>query len=205
MSEWTTGRLEPSAKVEEELITRAQSGDETALESLLALHQDRVYRTALKFLGGREEESFELAQEVLISAFRHITKFKRQSKFSTWLYRITSNLAKNRYVVENREKARYSSLDGMLENDDDRPKQWADKGLDPRDAASGQEELTRLHECLECIDPEWKEILILRFLEDQTYEEMSEILKIPIGTVKSRLNRARRALKEIMRPELKGG
>lgn len=205
MSEWTTGRTEPSAEEEIELITRAQSGDETALETLLGLHQDRVYRTALKFMNGREEEAFELAQEVLISAFRHIATFKKQSKFSTWLYRITSNLAKNRYVVENREKSRYASLDGMLEDDDDRPRQWADQGISPREAASGKEQLSNLHECLNSIDPEWKEILVLRFLEDQSYEEMSEILGIPIGTVKSRLNRARRALRDVMKPEMKGG
>lgn len=204
MSEWTTGRLEPTAEEESELITRAQAGDEPALETLLAMHQDRVYRTSLKFMGGREEEAFELAQEVLISAFRHIAKFKRQSKFSTWLYRITCNLAKNRYVVENREKSRYSSLDGMMEDEDDRPRQWADKGIDPREVASGHEEFSHLQRSLEQIDPEWKEIIVLRFLEDQSYEEMSEILGIPIGTVKSRLNRARRALRDVMKPELKG-
>ncbi|MDX1971268.1 MAG: sigma-70 family RNA polymerase sigma factor [Candidatus Sumerlaeia bacterium] len=204
MSDWTLGKAEPSAEEEEILITKAQQGDERALETLLAHQQDRVYRTALKFMSGREEEAFELAQEVLISAFRHIGKFKRQSRFSTWLYRITSNLAKNRYVVENRERSRFSSLDGMMEDDDDRPRQWADSGIDPRSAASGHEEMAAFHACLEELDPEWKEILILRFVEDQSYEELSEILQIPIGTVKSRLNRARKALRDLMKPEMKG-
>ena len=204
MSDWTLGKAEPSAEEEEILITKAQQGDERALETLLAHHQDRVYRTALKFMSGREEEAFELAQEVLISAFRHIGKFKRQSRFSTWLYRITSNLAKNRYVVENRERSRFSSLDGMMEDDDDRPRQWADSGIDPRTTASEHEEMAAFHACLEDLDPEWKEILILRFVEDQSYEELSEILQIPIGTVKSRLNRARKALRDLMKPEMKG-
>src|SRR5688572_10073712 len=104
-----SGDLDPNR--ENELVSRAQEGNEGALEELLAIHQDLVYRTALKYTSGNEEAAFELAQEVLVSAFRHIKQFRGGSRFKTWLYRITANLAKNRWVVENRERARFVSLE----------------------------------------------------------------------------------------------
>lgn len=190
---------------EADLVQRAQDGDQTALEELLSAHQDRVYRTALRFLGGREEESFELAQEVLVSAFRHIKKFRGTSRFSTWLYRITANLAKNRFVVENREKARYTSLDAPHAGDEDeRPRQWEDAGArDPRDAAADNELMETLHERIEELDVEWREVVVLRFFEQLSYEEIGETLDLPIGTVKSRINRARKMLRESMKDVLK--
>ncbi len=194
-------------ETEEQLIRQAQSGDESALESLLSAHQDLVYRTALRFLGGREEAAFELAQEVLVSAFRHIKRFRGESRFSTWLYRITSNLAKNRFVVENRERARFTSLEAPRshESGDEQPRDWPDKKGDPRAAASDREKLALLLERLETLEPEWKEVLVLRFFEDLSYEEIANVLNVPVGTVKSRLNRARRALREAMGDMLQEG
>lgn len=182
---------------ERDLIRRAQGGDEEALEQLLASHQDLVYRTALRFTAGREEAAFELAQEVLVSAFRNIAKFRLESRFSTWLYRITSNLAKNRYVVENRERQRFTSLDETY-GEDHKPRDWADAALSPRGEAYGHEVMEILHSRLALLEPEWREVLVLRYFEDLSYEEVAQVLDIPIGTVKSRINRARRALKEVM-------
>jgi RNA polymerase sigma-70 factor (ECF subfamily) len=187
-------------ETEQQLVRQAQSGDESALEALLSAHQDIVYRTALRFLGGREEAAFELAQEVLISAFRHIKRFRGESRFSTWLYRITSNLAKNRFVVENRERARFTSLEAPRSNEsgEDAPRDWADGQRDVRAVASDREKVALLVQRLEDLEPEWREVLVLRFFEDMSYEEIAEALVVPVGTVKSRLNRARRALREAM-------
>lgn len=187
-----------SRQEEKDLIRRAQGGDEAATERLLAAHQDRVFRTALRFTGGDPEEATELAQEVLISAYRHLGKFRVESRFSTWLYRITSNLAKNRYVVQNRERARYESLDAPRRQDDERPRDWADEARSPRDAAHDAEMLETLQAHIAALEPEWREVLVLRFFEDMSYEEIAETLDLPLGTVKSRINRARRALRESM-------
>jgi RNA polymerase sigma-70 factor (ECF subfamily) len=194
-------------ETEEQLIRQAQKGDESALEALLSAHQDLVYRTALRFLGGREEAAFELAQEVLVSAFRHISRFRGESRFSTWLYRITANLAKNRFVVENRERARFTSLEAPRSNDsgEDQPRDWADDQQDVRSAAAGREKVAILLQRLETLEPEWREVLVLRFFEDLSYEEIAEVLRVPVGTVKSRLNRARRALREAMGDVLQEG
>ncbi|MBI5154912.1 sigma-70 family RNA polymerase sigma factor [Candidatus Poribacteria bacterium] len=197
-----TGEMEPEE--ERELVRRAKEGDGAALEHLLAAHQDLVYRTALRFTAGREEAAFELAQEVLISAFRHIAKFRGDSRFRTWLYRITANLAKNRYVVENREKKRFRSLDQPWgENEDDKPPEWAAGGVDARTAASDREVAAVLVERLELLEPEWREVVVLRFFEEMSYEEIAQVLDVPVGTVKSRINRARKALRDIMADVLK--
>jgi RNA polymerase sigma-70 factor (ECF subfamily) len=191
---------------ERALVERAQAGDEQALEELLAAHQDLVYRTALRFTAGREEPAFELAQEVLISAFRHIRKFRAQSRLSTWLYRITANLAKNRYVVENRERARFTSLDNPSSGENDvRPREWRDAGVGPRQQAEGNEAMEILHERLSRLEPEWREVIVLRYFEDLSYEEIAEVLDVPLGTVKSRINRARRMLRELMEDVMEEG
>ncbi len=199
MSNETNTGGELTREEERELVRRAQDGDEQALECLLEAHQDMVFRTALRYLSGREEAACELAQEVLISAFRHIKKFRAESRFSTWLYRITANLAKNRFVVENRERARFTSMDSTASDDDNRrPRDWAGSDPDPRALAEGREGIEILHERLEQLEPEWREVVVLRFFENMSYDEISNVLDIPIGTVKSRINRARRALRELL-------
>jgi len=193
---------EPDSAAERDLIRRAQQGDQAALEQLLTQNQDLIYRTALRFTAGREEAAHELAQEVMISVFRHIGQFRSQSRFSTWLYRIACNLGKNRYVVENRERARYTSLDhgaGSDDDDESRPMNLEDdRAVDPRKAAAGAEKMAIMRERLETLEPEWREVILLRFFEDLSYEEIAEALQVPVGTVKSRINRARRALREAM-------
>jgi RNA polymerase sigma-70 factor (ECF subfamily) len=195
-----------SREAERDLVQRAQAGDGQALDDLLAAHQDLVYRTALRFTAGREEAAQELAQDVLISAFRNITKFRAEARLSTWLYRITVNLAKNRYVVENRERERFSSLDQPISGDDsERLREWAAAGPSPRQEAEGNQAMAILHERLGRLEPEWREVIVLRYFEDLSYEEIADVLDVPIGTVKSRISRARRALREVMEDVLEEG
>lgn len=194
------GDLDPAH--ERDLVSRAQAGDEAALEALLSACQDRVYRTALRFSAGDEESAAELAQEVLVAAYRKIRKFRGDSRLHTWLYRITANLAKNRYVVQNRERKRFSSLDAPLGDDSGRPRDFADSGVDPRQAAAGREMFELLQQRLDDLEPEWREVIVLRFFEDQSYEEIAEALDLPLGTVKSRISRARKALRELMKDAL---
>lgn len=182
---------------EKKLILLAQDGDESALESLLSMHQDMIYRTSLKLMAGNDEEAFDLSQEVLMTAFRKIGQFRAESKFSTWLYRMTTNLAKNRYVVINRERKRFVSMENK-KDDDDRPMEWKDEGISPRTQAIGNEQMQLMEERLADLEPEWREIIVLRFIEDMSYEEISDTLDLPLGTVKSRINRARRALRDAM-------
>lgn len=199
-----TWRDDPEA--ERLLVERAQQGDYLALEELLSAHQDRVFRTALGIVGGNEEAAQEVAQEVLISAFRHIQQFRGASKFSTWLYRMTVNFAKNRAVAYGRRKARFVSLDAPAPGDEEHaPRDHRAEQVSPREAAHGAELMELLHENLGKLTEEYRTVLVLRFIEDVSYEEIATLLAIPVGTVKSRINRARRELRLLMKDHLNPG
>lgn len=182
------------------LIARAQAGDEAAVETLLAAHQDRVFRTALSLSGGDEEAAREIAQDVLISAYRHLAQFRGESRFSTWLYRMTVNFSKNRHVAEGRRARRFTSLDslGPARNDEaPRPYDAPDTQPSPRTLAAGRQLLQLLFERLHLLPEEFHAVLHLRYVEDRPYEEIADLLAIPLGTVKSRINRGRRELRKL--------
>jgi RNA polymerase sigma-70 factor (ECF subfamily) len=188
------------ADAERALIARAQAGDGPSLERLLAVHQDRVWRTALGMMGGDSESAWEVAQEVLVSAWRHIGQFRGGARFSTWLYRMTANFVKNHRVASGRRAARFVSMDSPVggEEDQDRPREFSDGAPSPRARAAGSEMLERLHECLGELPEEFRGVLAMRYIEDMGYEEIAEALDLPLGTVKSRINRGRRELRALM-------
>lgn len=188
-------------QAEAALIARAQQGDSQALDSLLKDHQDRVYRTALAYLAGNEEAAFEVAQEVLISTFRNIGKFRGDSQLATWLYRMTINHAKNWQVANGRRAARLVSID-TPPRDDEEAQSLAERlpapGRNARDAAADAEAQTLLLQRLQQLPEEFRTVLALRYIEDASYEEIAATLEISIGTVKSRLNRGRAELRKRM-------
>lgn len=198
-------RLDPA--VEAGWIARARQGDRAALESLLAAHQDRVFRTALGLLGGNEEAAREVAQEVLVSAFRNLHSFRGESRFATWLYRMTANFVKNHQVAQGRRKARFVSLDHSGDPDDpDGPaREYAAGGVSARDQAAGNEMMAVLMERMQLLPEEYRSVLVLRYIEDRSYEEIAEALGIALGTVKSRVNRARAELRRHMAEMLTEG
>lgn len=207
LSKSTAGEAEAlSAEAEAALVTRAKAGDRPAMEQLLRAHQDRVYRTALRWMGGREDDARELAQEVLITAFRKLGSFRGDSRLATWLYRMTGNLAKNRFVATNRDRARFVPLDPSDPADDDTPgRDFADHHAGVRDQVAGAESLELLHKRLDQLDPEFREVIILRYFEDLSYEEIAEATGAALGTVKSRINRARAELRRLMADVLEEG
>ena len=198
-------RLDPA--MEAGWIARARQGDRAALESLLAAHQDRVFRTALGLLGGNDEAAQEVAQEVLVSAFRNLQNFRGESRFATWLYRMTVNFAKNHQVAQGRRRSRFVSLDQPTELDDpERPsREYAAGGVSPREQAAGHEMMATLMERMQGLPEEYRSVLVLRYIEDRSYEEIAEALEIALGTVKSRVNRARAELRRQMAEMLMEG
>jgi RNA polymerase sigma-70 factor (ECF subfamily) len=192
------GQLPPDQ--EKLLIDKARGGDSAAMDALLSAHQDRVYRTALGLLGGDAEAAFEVAQEVLVSVFRHLEQFRGESRFSTWLYRMTVNFSKNRSVATGRRNARFVSLDAPPKGDDEeaRPREHATERPSPREEAAGGEMMTLLMARMEELPEEFRSVLVLRYVEDRSYEEISETLGVPLGTIKSRINRGRGELRRLM-------
>jgi RNA polymerase sigma-70 factor (ECF subfamily) len=171
------------------------------MEQLLVMHQDRIYRTALGYLGGDGEAAEEVAQDVLISLSRNLGNFRGESRLTTWLYRMTVNFAKNFLVSRGRRNARFVSLDPVSDEEGRNlsPAQTAaDEAPDPRRATADREALAILHSRMEQLSDEFRTVMILRFVEDRSYEEISEITSVPIGTVKSRINRGRAELRRLM-------
>lgn len=185
------------------MIERCRRGDLEAFDSLVQIHQDRIYNLALRLLGN-EEDALDLAQEAFCAAFRKIGAYRGEAAFFSWLYRITVNLAKNFWRRgAQRVSERGVSMDPPnSENEQEHAPQIPDGAPNPRQQAAGHELREILDEKMNEISFEFREILALRFMEGLSYEEIAEALGCNPGTVKSRLNRARNELKHLMEPYL---
>lgn len=185
---------------DEELVSLCQKGEVDAFEALVRRHQKRMFNIAFRMLGDYDEAT-SLVQDAFLSAYRGIKGFRGESAFSTWLCRIAINLSKNR-LQQLKAQLRHEafSLDNPLLSDDGQIK------IDP---ASGDPSALEVLEkkdiqqkvqgCINTLDPEFKEVLILRDIQGFPYEEISEMLRIPEGTVKSRLFRARASVKDCLK------
>ena len=191
---------------DDELVERYLGGDRRAFEGLVLRHQDRIYRLCLRTLGSPSRAE-EAAQEVFVKVYRHLDKFRGDSKFTTWLYRVALNHCRNvqAYRARRHEK-RHDSLDAEIEGEDGstRRKELADEGPSPEENLLTAQRLQIMTEELAQLDPIWKEILLLRDVEGLSYEEIGESLDLAPGTVKSRIHRARGELKERLSRRLKG-
>ncbi|MGI8908006.1 MAG: sigma-70 family RNA polymerase sigma factor [Candidatus Sumerlaeaceae bacterium] len=188
---------------EAQLVERCKAGDRMAFDELISTHQDRVLNTAFRLMGNYEE-ALDLTQEVFLNCFRKIENFKGDSALSTWLYRITVNTAKNRWKYQqSRGLNRTTSLDAPMDAaDEERVKQYPDSQPTPRKVATDREQMAFVEEHLQRLGDEHREVLVLRYIEELAYEEIADILKLSLGTVKSRIHRARAELKDIMQDYL---
>jgi len=171
------------------LVNRARTGDESAFVDLLLRHQDRIYASVLRFCGNAEDAR-EITQRAFINAWRRIKDFKGDCAFTTWMYRI----AFNESVTFRREEGRRRTV-SIPDREDGRVAEPVDDRR-PGERMEAEENRKKVQEALNRLDPEERKILILKELEDRSYDEIAEILEIPKGTVRSRLFRARAALKE---------
>ena len=172
---------------ETQLIDRAVKGDRSAFTALVELNQERLFASMIQVTGSPDEAE-EVVQEAFIRAFMKLDTFQRNSQFFTWLYRIAFNSALTR---KRRKRARIS-LDHWRENN----------GLevaDPSDAVDEpmlrQERVDLVRAAIEILSEDHRAILVLREMQERSYEDIAEILDISIGTVRSRLSRARNQLK----------
>lgn len=171
-----------------ELVTAAQQGDREAFGSLVERYQDRVYNTLVRVVGSRED-ALDVTQEAFVQAYVKLASFRGESKFFTWLYRIAMNLA-----LSHRRKRRPNlSVDEMRQNIGEEP---ISDQASPEKVAISQEHAATVQQALAELGDQHCQILVLREMENCSYEEISEILEMPIGTVRSRLFRARLQLKE---------
>jgi RNA polymerase sigma-70 factor (ECF subfamily) len=183
---------------EARFIERLVARDERAFNELVELYGDRVYRLLYRMLG-RNEEAEDMAQEVFVQVFKSIDRFRGDAKLGTWIYRVAVNLCKNRTKYLSR---RHASAEDELEPHAERAPLGQAKGVTSSELASpdqiveGYQIEAIVKRSIAELDVEFREVLVLRDVEDLAYEEIVEITSLPIGTVKSRLHRARAMLKE---------
>ena len=187
------------------LVDRFKGGDATAFDQLVSRYWERIYGMVNQLLRNPQDAE-EVTQDAFIRAHRGLGNFRGDSAFSTWLYQIATNLARNRYWYWWRRKRDQSvSFDAPLGADNDST--IADlipaEQETPEDATVTQEFVNRVAECMELLNEKHREILILRNVRNLSYEEIAEILGISVGTVKSRIARARESLREKLGVEFK--
>ena len=179
---------------EAELVRAARSGDQTAFGQLVEQHYTMVYNLALRMMGNPEDAA-DLTQEAFLSAWRSLASFQGQSAFSTWLYRLTSNAC----IDFLRREKRRGALSLTTEDEEEgRELEVPDERFSPERELEKKEARQLVREGLLSLSPEHREVLVLRELEGLSYEEIAQTLGLEEGTVKSRLARARIALKDFL-------
>lgn len=178
------------------LVSAAQAGDLEAFEKLVRRHQTKIFNLALR-MTGRYEDAGDVTQEVFISAFRHLRTFRGKSKFSTWLTSIAVNLSRNRLAQINRRAAQETvSLDDPLQTEDGAvPREVVSNEPSAQERLESKNAQQAVQDCINRLPTKFREVLVLRDLQELAYDEISDLLKLQEGTVKSRLFRARVAVK----------
>lgn len=183
------------SELERSLLRRLRDRDERAFRELIQEHRDRVYNITYRMLGNRAEAE-DVAQEVFISVFKTIDTFREESKFSTWLYRVTVNHCKNRikYLARRHERDR-DELDEASHQANGVAAGTPVRVAPDKALASAQMEKL-LQEAIANLDDDQRVVVVLRDIEDLSIEEICEITGLPDGTVKSRLHRGRLVLRK---------
>jgi RNA polymerase sigma-70 factor, ECF subfamily len=184
-----------------EVVTAFLGGEERAFQELVERYQTRLLNFIYRTIGDREKAE-DLVQEVFIRIYRHIHRFDRSKKFSTWAYTIASNLAKNELRNRSRNPiVLFQKLKGSWD-DDDRPLQFEDTTARPDDLFRKRHLRSLVEATVAKLPEHHRQVFVLRELEGKSYEEIAEITDCNLGTVKSRLNRARNAFAAIIEPAL---
>ncbi len=178
---------------ENELIKKCQQGDIEAFEKLIASYERKVYTIAYRYMGNREEAE-DFAQEAFIKVFRSIKGFRGEASFSTWLYRIVSNVCRD--ALRKNSRRTEDSLDCAVTTENgEMQREVVDWSMSPEPMFENHELGQFIQSLIDQLTPEYKAVIIMREIQDMSYEEIAKELHCSLGTVKSRLSRARKALR----------
>lgn len=173
----------------DELIRDAQNGNTDAFEKLIGEHEKRIYNIALRMTGSRDD-ALDMAQEAMLKMYQNIRSFQGNSAFSTWVYRITVNVC----LDELRKRKRKSAL--SLEN----VFEISDTDFSVEDLAEKSQKDKIVQEAIMKLEPNFRTVILLRDIQGFSYEETAQILKANMGTIKSRICRARKQLAQLLEP-----
>jgi len=180
------------------LVRKAKEGDRTSFNELVLRHQDRVYNICFRITGDYDIAN-DCAQETFLKVFRKIESFREKSKFSTWIHRIAVNTCKN-HLTSSYFRREYSQVNVA---GDDKQEEVArpdisDSRYDPEEHALNEELRSKIEKAVLALPLDLRIIVIMKDIEEKTYEEVADILNMKDGTVKSRLSRARKQLRKML-------
>ena len=175
-----------------EIVKRAVEGDTKAFETLVLTYQKKVYNIAFR-MTGNQEDAFDLSQEAFIKAYKSLSGFKMESKFSTWIYSIISNLC----IDFCRKRKRLSEVP-LSYGEDNKDAEISDERFLPEKEFERAEMREIIEESLSSLSLEHRQIFTMRDIEGLSYQDISDALDIEVGTVKSRISRAREQLRKII-------
>jgi RNA polymerase sigma-70 factor (ECF subfamily) len=189
----------PERDMDASLVSAAAGGDLDAFELLVRRHQSRIYNFVLRMTDSPEDAA-EVTQDVFVAAFRRLKTFRGKSKFSTWLGAIAVNLSRNRLVKNRRRRANETpSLDAPVVTADG---EFCRETVSDEPSALERLELQAMRrvvrDCIARLPIEFREVVVLRELQEMAYDEIADMLSLRAGTVKSRLSRAREAVKQCL-------
>ncbi len=187
------------------LVDRFKQGDQSAFDEMVSRYWDRIYAMVHQLLRNQQDAE-EVTQDAFIRAHRGLVNFRGESAFSTWLYQIATNLARNRYWYWwRRKRDRTISFDQPVGEGSTTPLSeiFAAELETPEDATVTQELIDRIASGMEKLNAKHREILILRNVKNLSYEEIAVVLGISVGTVKSRIARARESLRATLGEDFK--
>lgn len=178
------------------LIRRSQSGDRSAFDMLVRKHEAKAYQYAFRLTHSQEQAS-DVVADAFLRVYNALPNFKGQSQFTTWLYRILTNCFLD---FKKRDKSKYNtSLDAMTQTSDGEvSRQIEDPGRDPFEETERNERETRVERAVAQLPEYQRSMIVMYHAENMSYEDIAAAMDLPIGTVKSRLNRARLSLREIL-------
>lgn len=179
---------------EHELIRLLKKGDRDAFNELVDLYQNKIINIAYGMLSDRED-ALDASQEVFIKVYRSINTFNENSSLSTWIYRIAANICKD-YLRKRQRTTKTVSIHADDEDEKAKIQEIPDEAYTPEESAEHTELQIQIRKAIDSLGSDYKAVLVLCDIEGISYEKAAEILKCPVGTVKSRLNRARIALRK---------
>jgi RNA polymerase sigma-70 factor (ECF subfamily) len=187
-------------EIDQQLVERAQRGDKRAFELLVAKYQRKLGRLLSRFIrDGAEVE--DVTQEAFIKAYRALPSFRGESAFYTWLYRIGINTAKNYLVAQGRRAPTTTGFDSEDAENFEDGEQLRDVNT-PENEMMSKQIASTVNETMEALPEELRTAIVLREIDGLSYEEIAAVMNCPIGTVRSRIFRARETIAERLRPML---
>ena len=178
---------------EQNWIAAAQKGDQSAFEALARLYEKRVYALTLRMCKNPADAE-EAAQEAFLAAWQGLAFFRGESSFSTWLYRLASNAC----VDVLRREGRHRSAAGPSLNDEEVQLEVPDTAPSPQEQAERSELRQQIEAGLQALTPDHRQVLLLREMHQLSYDEIAQTLDVDVGTVKSRINRGRKQLRNFL-------